>query len=266
MDNLKVTLIQTSLTWEDRAANLWHFDKKLEGIKDNSDLIILPEMFTTGFTMNPEKLAEEHEGEGLKWMKKKASEMKRVVCGSIAVKDAEKFYNRFYWVMPNGTYSYYNKRHLFRMAGEDKHYTAGTNRVIVELKGWKINLQVCYDLRFPVFSRNSWDKKNNFAATYDAMIYVANWPAVRSAAWKTLLNARAMENQAFVMGVNRIGSDGNNYAYSGDSAIVNPRGELISTTANEDVIETVELDYNYLTEFRKAFPVGMDADNFKLDN
>lgn len=265
MENLSVTLIQTNLHWEDRKSNLDHFEVKLSEITEKSDLIVLPEMFTTGFTMNPEKLAEEHEGEGLQWMKKKAAELKRVICGSIAVKDNGKYYNRFYWVRPDGSYEFYNKRHLFRMAGEDKHYTAGDKRVIVELKGWKINLQVCYDLRFPVFCRNKWNKEKNFEADYDAIIVVANWPEVRSYPWKTLLLARAIENQSYVVGVNRIGADGNNYNHSGDSAVINPRGEIISKTKpHEDIIETVELDWNYLAEFRKVFPVGMDADEYQL--
>ena len=196
MNDLKVTLVQTSLHWENVNKNLLHFDTLLNSLKDESDLVVLPEMFTTGFTMNPEKNAEEQEGKGLKWMKEKAVQLKRVVCGSIAVKENGKFYNRLYWVLPDGSYKFYNKRHLFRMAGEDKNYTVGTEKLIVELKGWKINLLVCYDLRFPVWSRNVWNKKNDFAAEFDAMIYVANWPAVRSYPWKQLLIARAIENQS----------------------------------------------------------------------
>jgi omega-amidase len=262
MQNLKITLVQTSLQWENSRANLEHFDNKLAQLSEDSDLVLLPEMFTTGFTMNPEQLAEEHEGAGLKWMKEKAKLLGRIICGSIAVKENGKFYNRLYWVLPDGSYKMYNKRHLFRMAGEDKHYTAGNERLVVELKGWKINLLVCYDLRFPSWSRNRWNAEKSFEAEFDAMVYVANWPAVRSYPWKQLLIARAIENQAYVAGLNRIGSDGNDYAHSGDSVVLNPRGEIISRIkANEDGMETIELDWKYLEEYRKIFPVGMDADD-----
>ena len=263
MSNLRITLIQTSLVWENCEANLEHFGKKISSIKESSDLIVLPEMFSTGFTMNPEKNAEEHEGPALQWMKKKSAEMNRVITGSVAVKDNGKYFNRLYWVLPDGSYKFYNKRHLFRMGNEDKHYTAGEKKVIVELNGWKINLQVCYDMRFPIWCRNKWDK--NYNADYDVLLFVANWPEVRSYPWKQLLIARAIENQSYVIGLNRIGKDGNDFSHSGDSAVLNPRGEIISKTkANEDSIETVELDMNYLTEFRKVFPVGMDADGFEL--
>lgn len=266
MENLRLSLVQTSLFWEDRKSNLRHFEEKLNQLKEESDVIILPEMFTTGFTMNPEKNAEEHGGEGLQWMIKTAAQMSRVVCGSISVKEQNKFYNRLYWVEPDGSFQYYNKRHLFRMAGEDTHYTMGTERVIVSCKGWKINLQVCYDLRFPVWSRNSWNKADNFEAEFDAIIYVANWPEVRSYPWRQLLIARAIENQCYVAGLNRIGKDGNDFAHSGDSAVLNPRGEVLSKLkAHEDGIETVELNAGYLTEFRKVFPVGMDADGFTIN-
>ena len=263
MKNIKITFIQTELVWENYELNIEHFSKKISEIKEISDLIVLPEMFTTGFTMNPEKNAEMHEGAALAWMKKKSAEKNCVITGSVAVKDDGKYFNRLYWVLPNGTYSYYNKRHLFSMGNEDKHYTAGNKKTIVELKGWKINLLVCYDLRFPVWCRNKWDKNNN--AEYDAMLFVANWPEVRSYPWKQLLVARAIENQSYVIGLNRIGKDGNDFSHSGDSAVLNPRGEIISKTkANEDSIETIEIDYNYLCEFRKSFPVGLDDDRFNV--
>ncbi|MBC7865006.1 MAG: amidohydrolase [Bacteroidia bacterium] len=261
MKNLKITSIQTFLYWEDAAANISHFESRISSVKEESDLIVLPEMFTTGFTMNPEKFAEEQEGPGLQMMKSMAAKMNRVICGSIAVKDKDKFYNRLYWVRADGSFAVYNKRHLFRMAGEEKHYTPGNEKVIVELNGWKINLQVCYDLRFPTWSRNKWDAEKNFAAAYDVLLYVANWPEVRNFPWKQLLIARAIENQSFVVGVNRVGTDGNNFSHSGDSVVLNPRGEQLSKTkAHEDAIETVELNMAYLEEFRKIFPVGMDAD------
>ncbi len=258
---LRVTIVQAPLQWQAVDANLQYFDKKLNEIKSATDVIILPEMFTTGFTMMPQEFAEQHEGSGFEWMKKKAKELSCVICGSISVNDGGKYFNRLYWVLPDGSFSHYDKRHLFRMAGEDKIYTAGTQRVVVELKGWKILLQICYDLRFPVFSRNRWDKENACTAEYDAIFYVANWPQVRSFPWKQLLIARAIENQAYVVGVNRIGKDGNDIAHSGDSAVVTPRGEQVSTIlSGEEKIETVELDYKTLNEFRMIFPIGLDAD------
>lgn len=259
-DNLRVTLIQTSLFWESPKDNLQHFEKKIIPI-ENTDLVVLPEMFTTGFTMQPQKFAEVHEGEGLQWMKRMAEKKQAVICGSIAVKEGNNFFNRLYWVRSDGSFVTYDKRHLFRMAGEDKEYSAGEKRVVVEINGWKILLQICYDLRFPVFSRNRWDREKEYQSEYDAVIYVANWPEVRSYPWKTLLAARAIENQAYVIGVNRIGLDGNSVNHSGDSGVFNPRGEKICTIQpSQDCIETVELSYGYLEEFRKVFPVGRDAD------
>ncbi|HRD38295.1 MAG TPA: nitrilase-related carbon-nitrogen hydrolase, partial [Bacteroidia bacterium] len=216
--------------------------------------------------MNPSKLSEPASGPTLAWLQQKAQEKNAVITGSVAVEEKGNYFNRLFWVQPNGTFSFYNKRHLFRMAGEDKHYSAGENKIIQAIGEFKICPLVCYDLRFPVWSRNTFTKNNgSYTAAYDVLIYVANWPEVRSYPWKQLLIARAIENQCFVIGVNRIGADGNNIAHSGDSMVINPRGEIISKTkANEESIETVSLDYNYLSEFRKVFPVGLDADDFKL--
>ncbi len=263
---MQVTLIQTSLFWEDREKNLAHFNNLLNSVQEKTDLIVLPEMFTTGFTMNPSKLSEPASGPTLAWLQQKAQEKNAVITGSVAVEEKGNYFNRLFWVQPNGTFSFYNKRHLFRMAGEDKHYSAGENKIIQAIGEFKICPLVCYDLRFPVWSRNTFTKNNgSYTAAYDVLIYVANWPEVRSYPWKQLLIARAIENQCFVIGVNRISADGNNIAHSGDSMVINPRGEIISKTkANEESIETVTLDYNYLSEFRKAFPVGLDADDFKL--
>lgn len=263
---MQVTLIQTSLFWEDREKNLAHFDNLLLSVKEKTDLIVLPEMFTTGFTMNPSKLSEPASGPTLAWLQQKAKEKNTVITASVAVEEKGNYFNRLFWVQPNGTFSFYNKRHLFRMAGEDKHYSAGENKIIQTIGEFNICPLVCYDLRFPVWSRNTFTKNNgSYTAAYDVLIYVANWPEVRSYPWKQLLIARAIENQCFVIGVNRIGADGNNIAHSGDSMVINPRGEIISKTkANEESIETVTLDYNYLSEFRKVFPVGLDADDFKL--
>jgi len=259
MQDIIITTIQTHLFWEDVQKNMEHFDEKINEIKDPTDIIILPEMFTTGFTMNPEKLAEQHGGKGLQWMLQKSKEKNCVVIGSISVKENGNFYNRLYWTKPGGTYEYYDKRHLFRMGNEDEHYTAGNKKLIINYKGWKICPLVCYDLRFPVWSRN---RKEN---TYDVLIYVANWPEVRSYPWKQLLIARAIENQAYVIGVNRIGEDGNRISHSGDTAVINPRGEIISQiVAHQDKAETTHLSYSYLQDFRKVFPVMLDGDEFEI--
>lgn len=264
---MNVTIIQTALFWEDRKKNLTHFDSLINSIKEPTNLIILPEMFTTGFTMNPEKNAESWNGETLLWLKTKAQEKNCVFTGSVSVEENGSYYNRLFWVEPTGTLKTYNKRHLFRMAKEDAHYSAGTSRLITELEGWKICPLVCYDLRFPVWSRNHFTKtgEKSCEAEYDLLIYVANWPEVRNYPWKQLLIARAIENQCYVIGVNRIGTDGNGFAHSGDSMVINPRGEIISkTAANAESIETLNLSKDYLEEFRKVFPVGLDADSFKL--
>lgn len=259
MQDLIITTVQTQLYWEDRDKNLAHLDRKLDELTGTSDIIVLPEMFTTGFSMKPELLAEEHGGQGLQWMLKKASQKQCVITGSISVKEHDHYYNRLYWVNPDGSFQHYDKRHLFRMGDEHSHYQAGTGTLIVDCKGWKICPLICYDLRFPVWSRNT---KNN---PYDVLIYVANWPEVRSYPWKQLLIARAIENQAYVVGVNRVGHDNNDLAYSGDSAVINPRGEIISSTkAHEDRTETTVLSCKYLAEFRKLFPVMMDGDDFKI--
>lgn len=266
MNNLKITILQTSLHWENVDANINHFNNQLSAITEPTDIIVLPEMFTTGFAIDRTHIAEEHGGKGLQWMLLKAKEKNCAIVGSIAVKENGNLYNRLYWVEANGKIAHYNKRHLFRMAGENNYFTAGTERIIVEYKGWKICPLICYDLRFPVWSRNSWSQSNSeLNAEYDILIYVANWPEVRSYPWKQLIIARAIENQSYVVGVNRIGMDGNNINHSGDSAVINPRGEIISTIkAHQDTFETIEINAHYLSEFKKVFPVGMDADKFEM--
>lgn len=259
MQDLKITIIQSHLYWEDVAKNISHFDEKINSITGLTDIIVLPEMFTTAFTMRPEALAEEHEGKGLQWMKQKSIEKNCVIVGSLSVKQNGFYFNRLYWVRPDGTHEMYDKRHLFRMGNEHEHYTAGDKKLIVDYKGWKICPMVCYDLRFPVWSRNSKDN------TYDVLLYVANWPEVRSYPWKQLLVARAIENQSFVIGVNRVGDDGNGIPHSGDSCILNPRGEVIvSLSSHLEFVETQNLSYSYLEEFRKVFPVLLDGDEFTI--
>ncbi|MES2134423.1 MAG: amidohydrolase [Bacteroidota bacterium] len=259
MQELIVTTVQTQLYWEDPDKNLAHLSEKLRTV-GITDMIVLPEMFTTGFTMKPELLAEEHGGKGLQWMQKNAAEKKCVIVGSISVKEHGNYYNRLYWVKPDGHFLCYDKRHLFSMGKEDEHYKKGNQKIVVEYKGWKICPLVCYDLRFPVWSRNT--KQD----PYDVLIYVANWPEVRSYPWKQLLIARAIENQCYVVGVNRIGVDGHQINHTGDSAIINPKGELLNKTkANEDMAESISISYDALQDFRRAFPVLNDAENFSID-
>lgn len=259
---MKLTLIQTHLYWEDREKNLAHFDALINSVEDDTELIILPEMFTTGFSMNPQKVAEPHQSEAWHWLKQKAKEKNAIITGSVAVEEKGNYYNRLMWAEPSGKIVTYDKRHLFRMANEDDHYTAGKQKITCVVDSWKVRPMICYDLRFPVWSRNRFV---NGSWEYDVLIYVANWPEARSYAWRQLLVARAIENQCYVVGVNRIGKDGNKYAHCGDSMVINPRGEIISKTkANQESVETVALDRNYLDEYRKLFPVGLDADDFDL--
>ena len=270
MNDLKITIIQSDLHWENKAANLAMFAQKIASVSELSDIIVLPEMFTTGFSMKPQAFAETMNGDTLAWMLKQANGKACVITGSFICEENGSFYNRLIWAKPDGTYLYYDKRHLFRMANEDEHYTAGARKLIVELNGWKICPLICYDLRFPVWSRNTSANKNKDAKEdvnyeYDLLIYVANWPEVRSYPWKTLLLARAMENQCYVVGVNRVGNDGNSVYHSGDSAIVNAKGIVISKTkAHEEKIETISLNYSELNAFRKAFPAMLDADEFEI--
>jgi len=211
MSTLTITIVQTQLSWENKPENLRAFSEKINGIGTKTEIVILPEMFSTGFSMNPEAFAETMDGITIEWMKKTASQKKIILTGSIIIKEDKEsitqYFNRLVWMLPNGEHGYYDKRHLFAYAGEDEKYSAGNKRLIASVKGWKINLLVCYDLRFPVWARQSGDED---IPEYDLLIYVANWPQRRIHAWKTLLQARAIENQCYVAGVNRIGVDGKN--------------------------------------------------------
>ena len=223
MQDLRVTLIQTNQFWQDKARNLNHFETKfLSSISpESTNLVLLPEMFNTSFSMDVEELAESMEGESIQWLIKWAKKLKANIGGSLIIREGDKYYNRFVVVSSKGIEKFYDKRHLFRMAKENERFTAGKDRIVYELNGWKLMLQVCYDLRFPVFSRN---RRLDDAKEYDALIYVANWPAKRNYVWKNLLVARAIENQAFVIGVNRVGVDGNEIEYTGDSVLIDPWG------------------------------------------
>jgi len=261
MSSLTITLIQTNLFWENKKANLDMLQHKIESVKEKTEIIILPEMFTTGFSMNPELFAEKMDGEAVQWMKKMAANKKVILTGSLMIEESGKYFNRLIWMLPNGEYGIYDKRHLFAFANEHDHYTAGNKKLIASVKGWKINLQVCYDLRFPVWARQSPGKSEN---KYDLLINVANWPEKRSIAWTTLLRARAIENQCFVAGVNRIGEDGKNIYYNGESSIIDPLGEIIYQKKEQEDIFTYTLSKEKVTETRNTFPFWQDADDFTI--
>ncbi len=273
MSTLTITTLQTNLHWEDKAANLRMLEEKINNIPAKTEIVVLPEMFSTGFSMQPEKLAETMDGETVQWMKRIAAAKKIILTGSIIIEEKEKYFNRLIWMLPNGQFGIYDKRHRFAYAGEDAHFTAGTKRLIASVKGWKINLLVCYDLRFPVWARqtspsNSLSKGEGGIASpeYDILIYVANWPERRIHAWKTLLQARAIENQCYVVGVNRVGSDGNNILYSGESMVIDPMGEALYHKKEMEDIFTVTLDKNHLDTVREKFPFWKDADDFQVLN
>lgn len=256
MKDLKVALIQTSLHWEDKRANLDMFSQKIAALESAVDLIVLPEMFSTGFSMKPKQFAEEINGTTVAWMSEQAAKSASVLAGSLIIKEKDQYYNRLIWMRPDGTYEQYNKRHLFRLANEQEHYAAGSERKVVELNEWNINLNVCYDLRFPVWSRNKGD--------YDILLNVANWPAKRSYPWKTLLRARAIENMCYVIGLNRVGNDGNDYYHSGDSAFIKPDGEPIIECSDEEKLLYATLSKDELVKFRERFQFYKDADDFSI--
>jgi omega-amidase len=261
MSTLSITTIQSNLFWEDKTANLQMLQKKIDSIEDKTEIVILPEMFSTGFSMQPQLLAEKMDGETIEWMKTVSNKNGIVLTGSIIIEEAGKFYNRLIWMLPNGQYGYYDKRHLFAYGEEDKHYSPGNKRLIASVKGWKINLQVCYDLRFPVWARQ---QPKGGQAEYDVLIYVANWPERRSHAWKTLLCARAIENQCYAVGVNRVGEDAKNINYSGNSLVIDPMGQVLYHMADEEDINTIILSKEKLEEVRTKFPFLADADGFAL--
>lgn len=255
---MKISIIQSDPAWEDKSNNFSNLERLISPLYNKTDLVILPEMFNTGFSMNPAMLSESPMGETLDWMSSIAEAGNLGICGSYIVKDNNNFFNRFQFVSPETETVYYNKRHLFSMGGEDRLFSAGNKRLIFSFRGVRISPYICYDLRFPVWSRN----RNE----YDLMINSANWPESRINVWNTLLKARAIENQCFVAGVNRIGNDGEGIKYCGDSMIINPPGEIISSAnLNEECSITAEISINELSDFRKKFPVSNDADNFTID-
>lgn len=258
---MKVALGQFPLVWEDIDANLDAWSERLKTLANDVDLIVLPEMFTTGFSMHVAEIAEPMDGKAVRWLKQQAEKLSVTILGSIICGDEEKVYNRAVLAKSDGAISNYDKRHLFTFADEDKHFTAGTARMIVEVNGWKVCPLVCYDLRFPVWSRNSKTPEKQ----YDLLIYMANWPAARSAAWTSLLHARAHENQAFVIGVNRVGVDGKGIEYIGNSAVIDPKGNVLTEgdSGKEGWVIT-DLNREELLHYRDKFRALNDADEFEL--
>jgi len=262
MQDLSISLVQTTLAWEDPEANLRHFEEKMSDLTEATDLIILPEMFNTGFTMNAAANAEKMGGTSIQWMAKTALKKQCVICGSLIINENDIFYNRLIWMRPDGTFEQYDKKHLFRMSDEHLHFGAGDHKLIVELKGWKVMPLVCYDLRFPVWSKNEY-YDGQYA--YDLLIYMANWPAIRSLAWTSLITGRAIENMAFAAGVNRIGEDGRGYEYNGRSMVAGPDGKsLLEIPHDQDNVSTIILKADPMLQLRAKLGVGKDWDNFNL--
>lgn len=257
MPDLRVTLVQSMLHWEDAAANRAMFGEKLSTLRGATDLVVLPEMFTTGFSMRSAELAEGMNGPTVQWMREQARALDAALYGSVIIQEDGLRFNRGLFVKPDGHIDAYDKRHLFRFAKETDHFTAGKRRVVVEWRGWRLLLQVCFDLRFPVFARNRGD--------YDAALYVANWPEARRYPWSQLLIARAIENQCYALGVNRVGMDGKGLHYSGDSVIVDPRGAAMGgVEPSLEGLATASLNWDELEDFRRKFPVSLEADDFAL--
>jgi omega-amidase len=255
--SLHITLIQPDIVWEDITANRNRYQTMIAGITGPRHVVVLPEMFSTGFSMAPERLAEPMDGATVKWMAAMAAQHRCILTGSLIIEEDGNYYNRLLWVQPDGHISYYNKRHLFAYAREDEHYTPGNSRTIVQVNGWRINLMVCYDLRFPVWARNT-------NAEYDILLYVANWPEPRSLAWRTLLQARAIENQCYVAGVNRVGTDGKGNNYAGESSVFGPLGETLWQHAHTEATHTLTLEKEPLQQLRTNLPFLKDADKFVM--
>jgi omega-amidase len=255
-NDLKVTLLQTDIAWEAPVENLRRLEQRLKDVGDTS-LIVLPEMFSTGFTMNPGAVAERMDGPAVDWMRTKASLKGADIVGSLVIEEDGRYFNRMVWAKADGSLLHYDKKHLFTFAGEDRHYTPGNTQLIVPVDGWKVATFVCYDLRFPAWSRN-------LDGQYDVALYIASWPARRARHWQTLLQARAIENQAYVIGVNRVGTDGNGVAYSGDSMLIDPLGEVLFHERDNECLYPATLSGARLDEVRTTFPFLKDADRFAL--
>lgn len=261
-NNLSVALIQTDIYWKDKTSNLSMFEEKIWSIKEKVDLIILPEMFNTGYSMDAQELAEHTNANTGKWMKQMASQTGAVITGSIIIKDGDNCYNRLLWVTPDGEVEHYDKKHLFGMADEDQHFSPGEENIIVSLKGWNIMPQVCYDLRFPVWSRN---RGVEGKPSYDMIFFVASWPSPRVNAWDALLKARAIENQSYAIGVNRIGVDGNDVPYVGHTAAYDFKGDTVCYLDDREEIVVIHLDKEALEGSRSRFPFLKDGDKFVIE-
>lgn len=273
---MRITLLQPALYWHNPVANRAMLEERIFGLAEPTDLIVLPEMFTTGFTMDARAVAEPMNLTTFRWLKQMAAQTGAVVTGSYVVQEGGTYVNRLVWMQPDGQFDTYDKRHLFRMAGEDAVYTAGTRRVVKEWKGWRICPLICYDLRFPVWSRNvaTGRATSGFSPTthsspdlaYDLLLYVANWPAARRNPWNVLLQARAIENLSYVVGVNRVGTDGNGHPYSGDSAIIDFKGDVLFRHSDTEIVHQQTLSLGELRAFREKFPANLDADLFRIES
>lgn len=263
MQDLTITLVQTDIFWEDKTKNLLQISAILDNVQ-NTELIILPEMFNTGFSMQAHLLAEKMQGETVEWMQDMARLKKCVVVGSLMIEDHKQYYNRLVWMMPDGEYLFYDKRHLFSMGDEHKHFSAGSKRIYPEINGWKILPLICYDLRFPVWSRQSSPYTEMGNHPYDLLIYIASWPEKRSYAWKQLLIARAIENQCYTIGINRIGLDGNEIYHSGDSCIMDALGEKIFDAENGVTVKSFCLSKQDLVSIRRKYPFLKDRDEYEI--
>lgn len=254
--DLQISLIQTDIAWENPEANRARLGHKIAALKGRQQIIVLPEMFNTGFSMKAPQLAETMDGDTVSWMREQAQQNRCIITGSIIITADSKYYNRLLWVLPDGTIAHYDKRHLFSYAGENVDFEQGQKRTIAQVNGWKICLQVCYDLRFPVWARNTDD--------YDILLNVANWPEQRNEIWETLLKARAIENMSFVIGVNRVGTDGNGHHYIGNSSIYGPLGKLIHKVPHEETVIAHRFRHTEISESRAKFPFLNDRDSFMI--
>lgn len=261
MSSLTLSLVQTALVWEDKAANLQLLETQLASLRGKTQVVVLPELFSTGFSMQTQVLAEPMSGPTVQWMRTMAQQYQLIITGSVMIQEEGLFYNRLIWMLPTGELGHYDKRHLFAFAGEDRYYSRGNKRFIASANGFKINLQICYDLRFPVWSRQH---ATDGQPEYDLLIYVANWPERRRLAWMSLLQARAIENQCYVIGVNRVGEDGHQIYHSGDSMVIDPLGEILFTQKDTPCTHTVTINKEHLQAIRRQLPFLRDADAFDL--
>jgi omega-amidase len=265
MDNsLRISLVQGATRWHDPDANREYYGGLIAPLRGTTDVVLLPETFTSGFSNDAIAQAETMDGPTVAWMREQADRLEAAICGSVQLRVDDKVFNRLLWATPGGGLEHYDKRHLFRYAREHERYAPGRERLSVEWRGWRICPLVCYDLRFPVFSRNRYDVERPGAPDFDLLIYVANWPGPRAHAWKTLLRARAIENLCYVAGLNRVGEDGNGLRYDGDSAVYDFLGHPVNECSDAEVVSTTTLQWTPLAEHREHFPAMLDADAFEL--